>query len=157
MARHFASAAIVGFLLAFASLPAEAATPKEAVGFFGMVTGVVKTAAADGTSFVITVSKAVADEKSSKVKDTDAMVGKNLTLGTRMPRKKEDGKPYPNAEDVAYIKTLKPGDEIVVQVFAVRSDPAILRIVFQFLAVPRVSSFVSITALVNRERPIPSG
>ena len=57
------------------------------------------------------------------------MIGKNLTLGTRMPRKKEDGKPYPHPEDVAYIKALKPGDEIVIQVFAVHSDPSILRMV----------------------------
>src|SRR6185437_4079538 len=56
MARYFVSAVVVGFLLAIASPPAESATPKEAVGFFGMVTGVVKSAAANGTSFVITVS-----------------------------------------------------------------------------------------------------
>jgi hypothetical protein len=128
MARHFVSAAVVVFLFAVALLPATAATPKEAVGFFGMVTGSVKTAEADGASFVLTVSKAVADEKTSKVKDTAAMVGKELTLGTRMPRTKE-GKPHPNPEDVAYIKTLKPGDEIVVQVFAVHANPAVLRMV----------------------------
>jgi hypothetical protein len=45
-----------------------------------------------------------------------------------MPRTAE-GKPHPHPDDVAYIKTLKPGDEIVVQVFAVHSNPAILRMV----------------------------
>lgn len=127
MTRHFVSVAVVGFWLVVASLSAQAATPSEAVGFFGMVTGVVKTRVEDGTSFVLTVTTAVADEKTSKVKDTAPMVGKDLTLGTRMPKK--DGQASPHVEDVAYIKTLNPGDKIVIQVFAVRSDPSILRMV----------------------------
>ena len=53
------------------------------------------------------------------------MVGKELTLGTRMPKK--DGVGSPHTDDVAYIKTLNPGDKIVIDVFAVRSDPSILR------------------------------
>lgn len=121
MVRHLTLAAVVGVAL---SMTAIAATPKEAVGFLGTVTGVVKTTQPDGSSFVITVSKAVADDKSA-VKDTAPMVGKDLTLGTRMPKK--DGKPFPNAEDVAYIKTLKAGDAISIKVFAVRADPTVLR------------------------------
>jgi hypothetical protein len=42
-----------------------------------------------------------------------------------MPKK--DGVASPHADDVAYIKTLNPGDKIVIQVFAVHSDPSILR------------------------------
>ena len=54
------------------------------------------------------------------------MVGKDLTLGTRMPRK--DGKPYNSEEDVAYIKTLKPGMMITVKIFSVISAPTVQRI-----------------------------
>ena len=54
------------------------------------------------------------------------MVGKDLTLGTRMPRK--DGKPFPSEEDIAYIKTLKPGMKITVKIFSVVSNPRIQRI-----------------------------
>src|SRR6185503_1090483 len=105
---------------------AQAPTPKEAVGFWGTVTGVVKSAQADGKSFVLTVSKAEADEKNSKIKDTAPMIGKALSIGTRMPVK--DGKPSFKEEDVAYIKTLKPGMSITAKIFAVRSDPRVLRL-----------------------------
>ena len=126
-ARYFASAlALVGFAVLLAAAAAPAATPKEAVGFFGTVTGVVKSARPDGSSFVLTVSEATPDAKSNTAKDPAAMAGKDLTLGTRMPR--VDGKPSPSPEDVAYIKSLKPGETITVKVFAVRSDPSVLRI-----------------------------
>lgn len=125
MLRKFVSTLILGIAIVYYSIAAHAATPKEAVGFFGTVTGVVKSTAPDGTFFVITVSKAVADEKQSAVKDTAPMVGKDLHLGTRMPKK--DGVPHPNPEDVAYIKTLKPGDAITIKVFAVHADPRVLR------------------------------
>lgn len=111
-------------LLALA-LPLSAATPKEAVGFWGTVTGVVKSAKADGTSFVITVGTAVPNEKGT-VTDGAPMTGKDLTLGTRMPKTNNVAGPHP--DDVAYIKTLKAGDKITVQVFATRSDPTALRI-----------------------------
>jgi hypothetical protein len=104
----------------------DAATPKEAIGFWGVMTGTVKSAQADGTSFVLTVSKAEPDETKSAVKDGTAMVGKDLTLGTRMPRK--DGKPYPSPEDVAFIKSLKPGMTVTVKIFAVHSDTKTLRL-----------------------------
>ena len=55
------------------------------------------------------------------------MVGKEITLGVRMPRK--DGKPTQHPDDVAWIKTLKPGHQVVkVTVFAVKADPSVLRI-----------------------------
>jgi hypothetical protein len=126
MPHRFVSSLILGFVIVCYSVAAHAATPKEAVGFFGTVTGVVKSTAADGSFFVLTVSKAVADESRSAVKDTAPMVGKDLHLGTRMPKTKE-GVPHPNPDDVAYIKTLKPGDVIAVKVFAVQADPRVLR------------------------------
>jgi hypothetical protein len=122
------TAALVGLLFVFTAAAAEkAATPKEAVGFFGAATGVVKSAEADGTSFVLTITKAEPDATRSAVKDAAAIVGKGIPLGTRMPRDK-DGKPRPHEDDVAYIKSLKAGQSITVKVFAVRSDPSILRI-----------------------------
>lgn len=105
---------------------ALAANPKEATGFWGTVTGTVKSAQADGQSFVLTVSSAEPDASKSEVKDGAPLAGKQITLGVRMPRK--DGKPTPSEEDVAYIKTLKPGDKIKVKIFAVKSAPTVLRI-----------------------------
>ena len=107
------------------AIVAVAATPKEAVGFRGTVEGKVKSTGTDGTSFVLTITKADPEEKSA-IKDGGPMVGKEITLGVRMPRK--DGKPYPSPEDIAWIKTLKPGTAIRVKVFAVSSAPTVLRI-----------------------------
>ena len=101
------------------------ATPAEAVGFFGVATGKVKSAQADGTSFVMTVLSAEPDEKSA-VKDGKPMVGKELTLGVRMP--KTNGVAGPHPEDVAFVKTLKPGMEVTVTIFALRADATVLRI-----------------------------
>ncbi|MDB5320814.1 MAG: hypothetical protein JWN40_2445 [Phycisphaerales bacterium] len=102
-------------------------TPNQAIGFFGTITGTVKSARSDGASFVLTVDKADPDEKQSAIKDGGPMVGKEITLGTRMPRDTA-GTPHPSAEDVAYIKTLKPGAKVIVKVFAVRADPTVLRL-----------------------------
>jgi len=118
--------AVVGLGVFVSAGEARAATPKEAVGFWGTVTGTVKSARPDGTSFVLKVSAAEPDEKQNSAKNPPGMVGKEITLGVRMPRK--DGKPYPSAEDVAYIKTLKPGMKIKVKMFAVKADPTVLRI-----------------------------
>ena len=101
-----------------------AATPKEAVGFFGSVTGTIKSTEADGSSFTIEVKSAVPEAKSA-VKDVEPMVGKILTLGTRMPH--VDGKPTHNADDVLYVKSLAVGDEITIKVFATRASPDVLR------------------------------
>ena len=125
MSRHCTFRVLIGLTLAFCAIASFGATPKEAVGFWGTVTGKVKSAKPDGTSFVLTVSDAQPEEK-SKVKDGAPMVGKDLTLGTRMPRK--DGKPYNSEEDVAYIKTLKPGMMITVKIFSVISAPTVQRI-----------------------------
>jgi len=101
-------------------------TPKEAVGFFGVVTGKVKSVQSNGQAFSLTVIKAV-PAGGSLAKDPAAMVGKVIPLGTRMPRDK-DGRPMPHKDDVAYIKTLKVGDIITVTVFAVHGAPEYLRI-----------------------------
>jgi hypothetical protein len=119
----------VVFLFALAVLAVSlvaAATPKEAVGFHGTATGTVKSVQADGCAFVLTVSSAKAADAST-VKDTAPMIGKSLTLGTRMPRDK-NGTPHNHPDDVAYIKSLKPGSTITVKIFAVKADPTVLRI-----------------------------
>jgi hypothetical protein len=115
---------IIGLALVLITGVAGAENPKEAAGFSGKVTGTVKSTQADGLSFTIAVTKAEADEKSS-VKDTAPMLGKTLTLGTRMPRK--DGKPFPSDQDIAYIKSLKAGDVISIKVFSVHGAPKVLR------------------------------
>src|SRR5438477_5400522 len=104
MRSNLISTASILSLLAICSAAIAADTPKQAVGFFGTVTGTVKTANVDGLFFVLTVAKSEVDAKQSTVKDSD-MVGKQITLGTRMP--KADGKAAPHEEDVAFIKTLK--------------------------------------------------
>jgi len=125
MSRHGSWPALIGSIFALTAVVSLGATPKEAVGFWGTVSGKVRSARADGTSFVLTVSDAQPDEK-SKVKDGAPMVGKDLMLGTRMPKK--DGVAYPKEEDVTYIKSLKPGMMITIKIFAVISNPQILRI-----------------------------
>jgi hypothetical protein len=117
---------ILAVVLGVAGTSNVGATPKEAVGFWGTVTGNVKSARPDGSSFVLTVSRAQPDETKSAVKDATPMVGKDLTLGTRMPKK--DGKPSPNPEDITYIKSLQAGTSITVKIFAVQADPRVLRI-----------------------------
>ena len=124
--------------LVVASSAAAAETPKEAAGFWGKVTGSVKSAQTDGLSFVLTITTAEADTSKSTVKDSTAMVGKSVTLATRMPRK--DGKPSPSEEDIAYIKTLKPGDKIAIKIFTVRGAPAVLRMQGPGEAVPPADS-----------------
>jgi hypothetical protein len=126
MTRHAIWPALVGLILILGTTTSRADTPKEAVGFWGTVSGKVKAARPDGMSFVLTISDAQPDDSKSKVKDGAPMVGKDITLGTRMPRK--NGVPYPSEEDVAYIKTLKPGMMITVKIFAVISNPRVLRI-----------------------------
>jgi len=105
----------------------EAENIPEAAGFWGQVTGVIKSAQEDGQCFVLTVSKAEVDPATSILKNSAPMISKELVIGVRMT-KKPDGVSYPNAEDVAYIKTLKPGMVITVKLFTPRSNPKALRI-----------------------------
>lgn len=117
-----AAAILTSLLLA---LTASAANPKETVGFMGSATGTVKSAQKDGSSFVLAITSAEPNDQSA-VKDGKAMAGKQITLGVRMPRK--DGKPTQHPDDVAWIKTLKPGQVVKVKIFAVKADPSVLRI-----------------------------
>src|SRR5215471_18716899 len=100
--RNEARVLVMG-LVAMAAGMVWGATPPEAVGFFGMATGKVVSAKEDGTSFVLQVMTAEPDTQSA-VKDGKVMVGKELTLGTRMPKKEGVGTPH--VEDVAFIKGL---------------------------------------------------
>lgn len=124
MRRMWCTVAALALII---GVTAWAQTPPQAKGFFGTMTGKVKSAKPDGTSFVLTVSSVEIDEAHSAVKDPAVMVGKVLTLGTRMP-KSAAGVPGPHAADAAFIKDLRPGMEVTVKIFAVRTDPSVLRI-----------------------------
>src|ERR1051325_5153628 len=100
------------FSFLFVLLAAD--TPKEAVGFFGNITGTVKSVKPDGTSFTLQISAAEPSDK-SLIKDPKPMIGKIVSLGTRMP--KTNGVAHNHPDDVAYIKSLKPGDQITVTIF----------------------------------------
>lgn len=126
MRRLFVMAIAATSLLVSAAADEPENIP-EAAGFRGQVTGTVKSAQDDGRCFVLVVSKAEVNPSASAMKDSAPMIGKELKIGVRMP-KKPDGVSYPHADDVAYIKTLKPGMVITVKLFAPRSNPKILRI-----------------------------
>jgi hypothetical protein len=99
----------------------------EVAGFRGQVTGTVKSAQPDGRAFVLAINKAEVDAASSTLKEGTPLLGKELSLGVRMPRNAE-GVAGPHADDVAYIKTLKPGMVITVKIFSVHDKPQVLRI-----------------------------
>ena len=128
MINRLFAVAMIGMALQVGAAATEPENVPEAVGFWGQVTGTVKSAQDDGRCFVLVVSKAEVDPAASALKDSAPMVGKELEIGVRMPRKKTDGVASPHADDVAYIKTLKPGMVITVTIFAPRSNPKVLRI-----------------------------
>jgi hypothetical protein len=107
-------------------IAAEVENPPEVAGFIGQVTGTVKSVHPNDPSFVLAVSKAEPDPATSTLKEGAPLVGKQLTFGVRMPKTNEVSHPHP--DDVAYVKTLKPGMVITVKVFAPRSSPRVLRI-----------------------------
>jgi hypothetical protein len=118
---------LVSLVLISGARADEVENAKEVEGFWGTVTGEVKSAQADGRAFVLTITKAEFDPASSALKDNAPLIGKELTIGTRMPKTPQEVS-YPHADDVAYIKTLKPGMRITVKIFAPRSSPRVLRI-----------------------------
>ncbi len=118
--------AVLLLALARAVVADEAENVAEVAGFRGEVTGEVKSAQADGRQFVLAIARAEFDPASSALKDNAPLVGKQLTIGVRMPKK--DGVGYPHPDDVAYIQTLKPGMTITVKIFAPQSNPKVLRI-----------------------------
>jgi hypothetical protein len=131
-ARRVWPALVLAVAFLFAShatraLAGEVENAPEVAGFWGVVTGTVKSADADGKNFVLKISKADFDPAATVLKDNAAMVGKELTIGTRMP-KAADGVAHQHPDDVAYIKTLKPGMVITVKIFAPRSNPRLSRI-----------------------------
>ncbi len=119
--------ALIGLVLLSCAWADEVENAQEVAGFWGQVTGQVKSAQADGLAFVLTITKAEFDPAASALKDNAPLIGKELTIGTRMPKTPE-GVSHPHADDVAYIKTLKPGMVIAVKIFAPRSSPKVLRI-----------------------------
>ena len=119
--------AVVGMVLLVGAKAGEAENGPEVAGFRGEVTGKVKSAQADGRVFVLAINKAEVDPANSSLKESAPLLGKELSIGVRMP-KNADGVAFPHPDDVAYIKTLKPGMVITVKIFAVHSNPQVLRI-----------------------------
>ena len=105
----------------------EVENAQEVAGFWGQVTGTVKSAQADGGGFVLAINKAEVDPARSSLKESAPLLGKELTIGVRMP-KNAAGVASPHPDDVAYIKTLKPGMVITVKIFAPRANPRVSRI-----------------------------
>jgi hypothetical protein len=105
----------------------EVQNAPEVAGFRGEVTGTVKSTEPDKPNFVLAISKAEPAAENSTLKDGAPLIGKELTLGVRMPRNAEGvGAPHP--DDIAYIKTLKPGMVITVKIFSVHDKPRVMRI-----------------------------
>jgi hypothetical protein len=119
--------AVIGMVLLVGVKADEVENGPPVASFRGEVTGRVKSAQADGQAFVLTISKAEVDAASSSLKESAPLLGKELSIGVRMP-KNADGVASPHADDVAYIKTLKPGIVITVKIFSVHSNPQVLRI-----------------------------
>jgi hypothetical protein len=119
--------AAIGMVLPGGAKANEVENGPEVAGFRGEVTGKVKSAQADGGCFVLSISKAELDPANSTLKEGAPLVGKELIIGVRMP-KNADGVSSPHPDDMAYIKTLKPGMGIKVKIFAVHSNPRVLRI-----------------------------
>jgi hypothetical protein len=119
--------ALIGTVLLVSANADEVQNGSEVAGFRGQVTGTVKSAQADGRAFVLVINKAEVDPENSALKESAPLLGKELSIGVRMPRNAE-GVASPHADDVAYIKTLNPGVIITVKIFSVHSNPQILRI-----------------------------
>src|SRR5262249_49180851 len=119
--------ALLGIALLASANADEVQNGPEVAGFRGQVTGSVKSAQADGRAFVLAISKAEVDLASSTLKEGTPLLGKELSIGVRMPKNAE-GVAGPHADDVAYIKTLKPGMVISVKIFSVHNSPQVLRI-----------------------------
>jgi hypothetical protein len=125
--RSLSCLAALAFGLPLHAETKEVQNPQEVAGFRGQVTGTVKSAQPDAPSFVLAISKAEADPANSDLKEGAPLVGKELTIGVRMP-KNAAGVAGPHPDDIAYIKTLKPGTAITVKIFAPRANPRVLRI-----------------------------
>lgn len=119
--------ALAGLALHAGAETKEVENAQEVAGFWGQVTGKVKSVQADGGGFVLAIEKAEVDADKSTLKESATLLGKELAIGVRMP-KNPAGVASRHPDDVAYIKTLKPGTVITVKIFAPRSNPRLLRI-----------------------------
>lgn len=126
MKRTCLALAVVGLVLLF-DLAAKA-NPVEANGFRGNVTGTVKSAQRSGLSFELTISKAKADARYAANNDGSKIIGKTISLGVRTPIIPGTKDKAPSADDIAFVKSLKAGMRINVDIFALQARPNVLRI-----------------------------
>lgn len=126
MKRMCLALAVVGLVL-LSDLAAKA-NPVEANGFRGNVTGTVKSAQRSGLSFELTISEAKADPRYAAKNDGSKIIGKIINLGVRTPAIPGTKGTAPSADDIAFIKSLKAGMQINVDIFALQGRPNVLRI-----------------------------
>jgi len=127
MNRICPALAMVGLVLLLDC--AKAANPPEVNGFRGNVTGTVKSALPSGLSFVLHISDAKADADYAAKNNGSKIIGKNIELGVRTPIVDPVSKATaPAPDDIAFIKTLKPGMKINVDIFSVLKAPNVMRI-----------------------------
>lgn len=121
-----AALAVAGLIL-LGDLAAKA-NPLEANGFRGNVTGTVKSAQRSGLAFDLKISAAKADPRYAAKNDGSKLIGKTVTLGVRTPVVPGTKTTAPSVDDIAFIKMLKAGVRINVDIFANFAHPNILRI-----------------------------
>ena len=126
MKRTCLALAVVGSVLLF-HLAAKA-NPVETNGFRGNVTGTIKSAQRSGLSFELTISEAKADARYAANNDGSKLIGKTINLGVRTPVIPGSKDKAPSADDIAFIKSLKAGMHVNVDIFALQARPNILRI-----------------------------
>lgn len=125
--QRMAALLALGFVVQVHAQADEVQNPPEVAGFRGEVIGTVKSTLPGKPSFVLVINKAEVAGENSTLKDGAPLLGKELTIGVRMPKNSEGvGSPHP--DDIAYIKSLKPGMLIKVKIFSVHNNPRVLRI-----------------------------
>ncbi len=87
--------------------------PDEAVGFVGKLEGTFSSGKKNGNALTITVTAATPAD-GSKAKDATVIVGKEVPVTVRWEKK--DGKYSPLEADTSFVKGLKKGDAVLLEV-----------------------------------------
>ena len=94
---------------------AEDSLPDGVKGFSGRVRGVV-TAKGDKNTFTFKVARVLNVWKNNKAKDPEALAGRSVRVGPRWVQG-ENGKWHPVDIHVAFIRRLKVGEELTLEIF----------------------------------------
>jgi len=93
----------------------EEALPEGVRGFSGQVRGVVK-AKGDGNTFRFHVGRVLKVWKNNKAKNPEALAGRTVRVGPRWVQG-ENGKWHPLEGHIAFIRQLKVGQELTLEIF----------------------------------------